>query len=162
MPLITVIVPVYNIREYLPRCVRSITGQTYENLEILLVDDGSTDGTGELCDTLLFRPQDSRGRGRFTDIRQPSPLLVDLIPAHLRRPQIEFPDTLHKQFIHMGLNIVVAVHKPHVFPPGFFQRQVSGRGGEPGRAEGKKTFLSAGSMRTFIFLCGCCRIWGGF
>ena len=52
MPLITVIVPVYNIREYLPRCVRSITGQTYENLEILLVDDGSTDGTGELCDTL--------------------------------------------------------------------------------------------------------------
>ena len=52
MPLITVIVPVYNILNYLPRCVASITAQTYRNLEIILVDDGSTDGTGELCDTL--------------------------------------------------------------------------------------------------------------
>lgn len=51
-PLISIIVPVYNIMEYLPRCVESLRQQTYENLEILLVDDGSTDGTGELCDTL--------------------------------------------------------------------------------------------------------------
>lgn len=51
-PLISVIVPVYNIMEYLPRCVASITAQTYSNLEIVLVDDGSTDGTGALCDEL--------------------------------------------------------------------------------------------------------------
>jgi glycosyltransferase involved in cell wall biosynthesis len=51
-PLITIIVPVYNIIEYLPRCVRSLTAQTYTNLEIILVDDGSDDGTGELCDKL--------------------------------------------------------------------------------------------------------------
>ena len=52
LPLISVIIPVYNIMEYLPRCVHSVTAQTYQNLEILLVDDGSTDGTGELCDQL--------------------------------------------------------------------------------------------------------------
>lgn len=52
LPLISVIIPVYNIMEYLPRCVHSVTAQTYQNLEILLVDDGSTDGSGELCDRL--------------------------------------------------------------------------------------------------------------
>ncbi len=51
-PLISVIVPVYNIMEYLPRCVASLSNQTYRNLEILLVDDGSTDGTSGLCDEL--------------------------------------------------------------------------------------------------------------
>ena len=47
---ISVIVPVYNTLDYLDRCVDSICKQTYGNLEIILVDDGSTDGTGQLCD----------------------------------------------------------------------------------------------------------------
>lgn len=50
-PLISVIVPVYNVEEYLPRCVDSILAQTYENLEIILVDDGTKDNAGSLCDT---------------------------------------------------------------------------------------------------------------
>lgn len=50
--LISVIVPVYNVRDYLTKCVSSLLAQTYENLEILLVDDGSTDGTSQLCDML--------------------------------------------------------------------------------------------------------------
>ena len=49
-PLISVIVPVYNVEDYLNRCVESIVNQTYSNLEIILVDDGSTDSSGEKCD----------------------------------------------------------------------------------------------------------------
>ncbi|MCM1303363.1 MAG: glycosyltransferase [Lachnospiraceae bacterium] len=51
-PLISIIVPVYNTEEYLPRCVKSLQDQTYPQLEILLVDDGSTDKSGALCDRL--------------------------------------------------------------------------------------------------------------
>lgn len=51
-PLISVVIPVYNIEEYLERCVNSVQKQTYTNLEILLVDDGSTDNSGNICDRL--------------------------------------------------------------------------------------------------------------
>lgn len=47
--LISVIIPIYNISPYLPRCLDSIVGQTYKNLEIILVDDGSTDNSLEIC-----------------------------------------------------------------------------------------------------------------
>ena len=49
-PLISVIVPVYNVQEYLVQCVESLVHQTYNNIEILLVDDGSTDDSGLICD----------------------------------------------------------------------------------------------------------------
>ncbi|MGN0978396.1 MAG: glycosyltransferase family 2 protein [Faecousia sp.] len=48
--LLSVIVPVYNVETYLPRCVDSILQQSYENLEVLLVDDGSRDASGRICD----------------------------------------------------------------------------------------------------------------
>lgn len=49
-PLISVIVPVYNVENYIRRCLDSLLSQTYENLEILLVDDGSMDESGVICD----------------------------------------------------------------------------------------------------------------
>lgn len=49
---VSVIVPVYNVEKFLDRCVRSILQQSYDELEIILVDDGSTDGSGEICDSL--------------------------------------------------------------------------------------------------------------
>ena len=48
--LISVIVPVFNVEQYLPRCIDSIINQTYNNLEIILIDDGSTDNSGKICD----------------------------------------------------------------------------------------------------------------
>ncbi len=48
--LISVIVPVYNVEKYLKRCIESIVNQTYKNIEIILIDDGSTDLSGKICD----------------------------------------------------------------------------------------------------------------
>lgn len=56
--LISVIVPVYKVEQYLDRCVQSIVGQTYRNLEIILVDDGSPDNCGAMCDA--WAEKDSR------------------------------------------------------------------------------------------------------
>ena len=58
--LISVIVPVYKVENFLDRCVESIVGQTYENLEIILVDDGSPDNCPAMCDE--WAEKDSRIR----------------------------------------------------------------------------------------------------
>ena len=57
-PLISILIPVYNVEEYLRECVDSVINQTYENLEIILVDDGSTDSSGKICDE--YAEKDSR------------------------------------------------------------------------------------------------------
>lgn len=52
MPLVSVIVPVYNVRDYLEKCIRSVQGQSFADWELILVDDGSTDGSGDLARAL--------------------------------------------------------------------------------------------------------------
>ena len=59
-PLISVVIPVYNAGEYLRRCLSSVCGQSYQNWEIILIDDGSTDGSGSICDE--FAGEDGRIR----------------------------------------------------------------------------------------------------
>lgn len=58
MPKISVIVPVYNVEKYMTKCIESVLNQTVEDLEIILVDDGSTDGSGSICDN--YQKRDGR------------------------------------------------------------------------------------------------------
>ncbi|RWS41895.1 glycosyltransferase family 2 protein [Bacillus mycoides] len=54
-PIVSVIVPIYNVERYINRCIKSVLGQTYENFELLLVDDGSSDNSGKICDEYAKR-----------------------------------------------------------------------------------------------------------
>lgn len=63
--MISVIVPVYNVEQYLQRCLDSIVGQACADLEILLIDDGSTDGSGQICDE--YAAKDDRIRVFHTE-----------------------------------------------------------------------------------------------
>ena len=58
--LVSIIVPVYNTETFLPECIESIQNQTYSNIEIILVDDGSTDRSGDICDS--YAENDTRIR----------------------------------------------------------------------------------------------------
>ena len=58
--MISIIVPVYNVEKYLPRCIDSILDQTYRDLEIIMVNDGSTDCSGKICD--MYAQKDTRIR----------------------------------------------------------------------------------------------------
>ncbi len=56
--LVSIIIPVYNVKPFLDTCIKSAINQTYKNIEIIIVDDGSTDGSDEICD--LYATQDKR------------------------------------------------------------------------------------------------------
>ena len=58
IPRVSVVVTVYNVEDYLNKCIESICGQSYHNLEIILIDDGSPDNCGKICDA--FSAKDMR------------------------------------------------------------------------------------------------------
>lgn len=66
-PKISVIVPVYNVEKYLSRCIESILSQTFTDFELLLIDDGSTDGSGKICDA--YAKTDNRVKVYHTENR---------------------------------------------------------------------------------------------
>lgn len=55
---VSIIVPVYNVEKYIEKCLKSLTSQSYKNIEIILIDDGSKDNSGKICDT--YKRKDSR------------------------------------------------------------------------------------------------------
>ena len=60
VPLVSIIVPVYNVERYIDKCINSILEQTYPHIELLLIDDGSPDKSGAICDR--YAQKDNRVR----------------------------------------------------------------------------------------------------
>ena len=83
-PRISIVVPVYNVEEYLEECIESIINQSYPNIQIILVDDGSTDSSGTICDK--FAQNDSR----IEVIHQKNAGLVGARKAGLKRASGEY------------------------------------------------------------------------
>lgn len=75
--LISIIIPVYKVEKYLPRCIESVLSQTYANIEVILVDDGSPDGCYEICDSYAMRD------GRVTVVHKKNGGLSDARNAGL-------------------------------------------------------------------------------
>ncbi len=119
MDLISVVVPIYNLDAYLYQCVSSIVGQTYRHLEIILVDDGSTDNALEICE--YFRKMDQR----IKVIAQPNSGLVSARKAGLNAATGEYvfyvdgddwiePDCLthyHRLAVTNGADMVIGDYK---------------------------------------------------
>ena len=57
MPIVSIIVPVYNVEQYINRCIDSLIGQSFTNIEIILIDDGSNDISGQICDEYAQKDQ---------------------------------------------------------------------------------------------------------
>ena len=102
-PLVSVIIPVYNVKPYLREALDSVIGQTYRRLEIIIVDDGSTDGSGDICDEYSSDP-------RVTVIHQANGGLSNARNKGLTLAKGEYlcfidsDDSYHKAFIEKLLN----------------------------------------------------------
>lgn len=102
--MISVIVPVYNVEEYLPTCIESILNQTYKDLEILLIDDGSTDNSGKICDK--YAKED----GRCIVVHQPNKGVSEARNTGLKHATGEYisfidgDDYIHPQMLEILYN----------------------------------------------------------
>lgn len=114
-PLISVIVPVYNCEKYIARCVESLLRQSYSNVEVLLVDDGSRDQSGAICDGLaamdprvrvIHQMNGGVSRARNTGLEQMNGSLCAFVDAddHLHENALEF---LYRSHVQTGCNLVV-------------------------------------------------------
>lgn len=129
-PLISVIIPVYNVVEYLSGCIDSVVNQTYKNLEIILVDDGSTDGSAQMCEEWALKDN------RITVIHKTNGGLSDARNAGIAAATgeyIEFidsDDTVSKKITEHLLSIVeennteIGICDPvHCYPDTSYQYQ---------------------------------------
>lgn len=106
-PLISVIIPVYNVEKYLKSCLDSVVSQTYKNLEIILVDDGSVDNSGKICDEYAEKDK------RITVIHKENGGLSDARNVGIEKAQgsyitfVDSDDFIEKNFIKILVNIAI-------------------------------------------------------
>lgn len=124
--LVSVIVPVYNVEEYLPRGLDSIAAQTYRDIEVILVDDGSTDTSGSICDDYCLKDS------RFRVIHQENKWLAEARNTGIAAATgsflmfVDSDDAIHPRMIERmlkvlresGADFVMCGHR-HVSPPSF-------------------------------------------
>lgn len=104
--MVSVIIPVYNVQDYLARCVDSVIAQSYCNLDIILVDDGSIDSSGDLCDHFALRDNRIRvvhkDNGGLSDARNAG---LDIARGYYVT-FIDADDYVHPQFIETLINTI--------------------------------------------------------
>ena len=100
--LISVIVAAYNVEKYIDRCIKSLVTQIYTHLDIILVDDGSTDRTGEICDE--WENKDNR----ITVIHKTNGGLSDARNAGIRRARGKWMETIMRFQPCMSIYISIA------------------------------------------------------
>lgn len=118
MPCVSVIIPVYNVAPYLREALDSVVGQSYHNLEIIIVDDGSTDGSSEICDEYLSDPrvqvihQENRGLSNARNVGLD--LSSGVYIAFLDSDDAFHPDFVQKMVYEIGdADVVVCRYEVH-------------------------------------------------
>ena len=105
-PKVSVVVPVYNVEKYLEACVRSILGQSIQDFEIILVDDGSTDNSGKICDALKER------NGNIRVLHKDNAGLSHTRNTGMDMAQgdyitfIDSDDTIHRDYLRILLSLI--------------------------------------------------------
>ena len=119
MKKISVIIPVYNVEKYLEKCLNSIINQTYKNLEIILVDDGSLDNSGAICD--IYASKDNRikvihqensgvSAAKNNGLKEATGELISFIDSD-DTMDINFFDTLYNSLIETDADIALVGYK---------------------------------------------------
>ena len=128
-PLISVIIPVYNAEKYLSRCLDSVRAQTYQNLEIILIENGSTDKSGEICDAyaakdvrfkVFHRQNNGISSGRNTGLEMAQGEYVCFVDAddkiHPQMYQILLEQALQHQADIVSCNYLMTFEEKDVLP----------------------------------------------
>ena len=151
--LITVIVPIYNIEEYIAPCVKTIINQSYKNLEILLVDDGSTDNSPKICDK--YKESDKR----INVIHKKNGGLSDARNVAIEKAKGDFiflldgDDTIHERIIEV-LHQNIKKYKADIATSSFLQF-------EDGTKPRAINLSKEGALENMLYQKGCTNTaWG--